>query len=66
MLQLATSERSLAPTNWYFNLATSAVLNISSEAENALKVPTSQEIIGLNSRWKKNHNERGKVFHTFL
>ena len=30
------------------NLATSAVSNISSEAENALKVPTSQEIIGLN------------------
>ena len=35
------------------NLATSAVLNISSEAENVLKVPTSQEIIGLNSRCKK-------------
>ena len=32
------------------NLATSAVLNISSEAENALKVPTSQAITGLNSR----------------
>ena len=35
------------------NLATSAVSNISSEAENALKVPTSQEIIGLNSRCEK-------------
>ena len=35
------------------NLATSAVSNISSEAENVLKVPTSQEIIGLNSRCKK-------------
>ena len=34
------------------NLATSGVLNISSE-ENILKVPTSQEIIGLNSRCKK-------------
>ena len=35
------------------NLATSAVLNITSEAENALKVLTSQEIIGLNSRCEK-------------
>ena len=35
------------------NLATSAVSNISSEAENALKVLTSQEIIGLNSRCEK-------------
>ena len=35
------------------NLATSAVSNISSEGENVLKVPTSQEIIGLNSRCKK-------------
>ena len=35
------------------NLATSAVSNITFEAENALKVPTSQEIIGLNSRCKK-------------
>ena len=35
------------------NLATSAVLNMSSEAENVLKVLTSQEIIGLNSRCKK-------------
>ena len=35
------------------NLATSAVSNISSEVENALKVPTSQEIIGLNSRCEK-------------
>ena len=31
----------------------SATLNITSEAENAVKVPTSQEIIGLNSRCKK-------------
>ena len=31
----------------------SATLNITSEAENALKVPTSQEIIGLNSRCKR-------------
>ena len=35
------------------NLATSAVLNITSEAENVLKVMTSQEIIGLNSRCEK-------------
>ena len=35
------------------NLATSAVSNILSEAENVLKVPTSQEIIGLNSRCEK-------------
>ena len=35
------------------NLATSAVLNISSEVENVLKVLTSQEIIGLNSRCEK-------------
>ena len=35
------------------NLATSTVLNISSEVENALKVLTSQEIIGLNSRCEK-------------
>ena len=35
------------------NLATSAVSNISSEAENVLKVPTSEEIIGLNSRCEK-------------
>ena len=35
------------------NLATSAVSTISSEAENSLKVPTSQEIIGLNSRCAK-------------
>ena len=31
----------------------SGILNITSEAENALKVPTSQEIIGLNARSKK-------------
>ena len=31
----------------------SATSNITSEAENAVKVPTSQEIIGLNSRYKK-------------
>ena len=35
------------------NLATSAVSNITSEAENALKVLTSQDITGLNSRCKK-------------
>ena len=35
------------------NLATSAVSNISSEAENVMKVLTSQEIIRLNSRCKK-------------
>ena len=35
------------------NLATSAVSNISSQADNVLKVPTSQEIIGLNSRCEK-------------
>ena len=31
----------------------STTLNITSEAENALKVPTSQELIGLNSRYEK-------------
>ena len=31
----------------------SATSNITSEAENALKVPTSQEIIGLNARCEK-------------
>ena len=35
------------------NLATSAVSNISSKAENVLKVLTSQEIIGLNSTCEK-------------
>ena len=35
------------------NLAIPAVSNTTSEAENALKVPTSQEIIGLNSRCEK-------------
>ena len=35
----------------------SATSNITSEAENAIKVPTSQEIIGLNSRCKKSSNE---------
>ena len=44
------------------NLATSAVSNISSEAENALKVPTSQEMIGLNSRCKKAKMNEVKFF----
>ena len=44
------------------NLATSAVSNISSEAENALKVPTSQEIIGLNSRCEKSIMNEVKFF----
>ena len=35
------------------NLATSAVLNISSDAEDILKVPTPQEITRLNARCKK-------------
>ena len=35
------------------NLATSAVSNISSEAESVLKALTSQEIVGLNARCKK-------------
>ena len=48
------------------NLATSAVSNISSEAENALKVLTSQEIIGLNSRCEKAIMNEVKFFHTFL
>ena len=45
-----SSPNKLVRTN---NLATSAVSNISSEAENVLKVLTSQEIIGLNSRCEK-------------
>ena len=44
------------------NLATSAVSNISSEAENALKVLTSQEIIGLNSRCEKSIMNEVKFF----
>ena len=47
------------------NLATSAVSNISSEAENALKVPTSQEIIGLNSRCEKAIMNEVKFFIHF-
>ena len=44
------------------NLATSAVSNISPEAENFLNVPTSQEIIGLNSRCKKATMNEVKFF----
>ena len=44
------------------NLATSAVSNISSEAENALKVLLSQEIIGPSSRWKKAIMNKVKFF----
>ena len=39
--------------NKLVHIDNSATLNITSEAENALKVPTSQEIIGLNSRCEK-------------
>ena len=39
--------------NKLVHIDNSATSNITSEAENALKVPTSQEIIGLNSRCKK-------------
>ena len=35
------------------NLATSAISNISSDAENVLKVPTSQEITRLDARCEK-------------
>ena len=35
------------------NLASSGVSNISSEAENVLKVPSSQEMVGLNTRCEK-------------
>ena len=44
------------------NLATSAVSNISSEAENVLKVPTSQEIVGLNVRCEKATMNEVKFF----
>ena len=44
------------------NLATSAVLNISSDAENVLKVLTSQEIVGLNSRFEKATMNEVKFF----
>ena len=39
------------------NLATSAVSNISSDAENVLKIPTSQEITRLDARCEKGYNE---------
>ena len=35
------------------NLASSGVSSISSEAENILKVPSSQEMVGLNTRCEK-------------
>ena len=44
------------------NLATSAVSNISSEAENVLKMLTSQEIIGPNSRCEKAIMNQVKFF----
>ena len=44
------------------NLATSAVSNISSYAENVLKVPTSQEIIRLDFRCKKATMNEVKFF----
>ena len=44
------------------NLATSAVLNISSEAENVLKVLTTQEIVGLNARCEKATMNEVKFF----
>ena len=48
------------------NLATSAVSNISSEVENALKVSTSQEIIKLNSRCEKSiMNEVQFFIHSY-
>ena len=40
----------------------SATLNITSESENALKVPTSQEIIGLNTRCTKAIMNEVKIF----
>ena len=57
--QKKSSPNKLVHTN---NLATSAVSNISSEAENALKVLTSQEIIGLNSRCEKSIMNEVKFF----
>ena len=44
------------------NLATSAVSNISSDAENVLKVPTSQEITRLDARCKKATMNEVKFF----
>ena len=35
------------------NLASSGVLSVSSEAENVVKAPSSQEMIGLNARCEK-------------
>ena len=44
------------------NLASSGVSNISSEAENVLKVPSSQEMIGLNARCEKATMNEVKFF----
>ena len=44
------------------NLATSAILNISSDAENVLKVPTSQEITRLEARHEKATMNEVKFF----
>ena len=44
------------------NLASSGVSNISSEAENVLKVPSSQEMVGLNARCKKATMNEVKFF----
>ena len=44
------------------NLASSGISNISSEAENVLKVPSSQEMIGLNTRCEKATMNEVKFF----
>ena len=44
------------------NLVSSGVSNISSEAENVLKVPSSQEMIGLNTRCEKATMNEVKFF----
>ena len=44
------------------NLASSGVSNISSEAENVMKVPSSQEMVGLNTRCEKATMNKVKFF----
>ena len=48
------------------NLVSSGAPSVSSEAENALKVPSSQEMIERNARCEKATMNEVKVFHTFL
>ena len=50
---MTRNKRKKFSPNKLVRINNSATLNITSEAENALKVPTSQEIIGLNSRCEK-------------